>query len=114
PMAIVDYRPVMRRFAGMSAMEVRSLLASGEELLECLRLPRMLAASAEWLDLYGSPLSAATPDLPSRRFTPERYPKLAQSMIDQMAAPFEGVTSLLREHVAPSMVGEVVVRSHWK
>jgi signal transduction histidine kinase len=35
-------------------------------------------------------------------------------MVDQLTAPFSGVTSIVSEHVAPSVTGDVVVRSHWK
>jgi signal transduction histidine kinase len=114
PMIIVDYTPIIERFAGYDVDEIRDLLSDEDELLACLRLPCILASSQEWLDLYGSPLAADAPDLPDRQFCPERYPDLARSMIDQLTAPFQGFTSIIREYVAPTMTGDVVVRSHWK
>lgn len=114
PMTIVDYTPIIERFAGFEVDEIRNLLSDEVELLACLHLPRTLASSPEWLALYGSPLAADTPDLPDRQFSPERYPDLAQSMIDQLTAPFRGVSFIVREHVAPAVAGDVVVRSHWK
>ncbi len=114
PMIIVDYTPIIERFAGCDVSQVRALLSSEDELLACLRLPRTLACSPEWLDLFGSPLAADAPDLPDRQFCFERYPDLARSMIDQLVAPFEGVISIVREHLAPTVTGDVVVRSHWR
>ena len=114
PMTIVDYTPIIERFRGRTVEEIKKLLSNEDEFLACLRLPRILASSQEWLDLYGSPLAVETPDLPDRQFSPERYPDLARSMIDQLTAPFEGVSFIVREHVAPTVAGDVVVRSHWK
>lgn len=115
PMTIVDYTPIIERFAGRSRDEIVDLLADEEEFLACLRLPRTLASSQEWLDLYGSPLAPdAAPDLPDREFSRERYPDLARSMIEQITAPFEGVSFIVREHLAPTVAGDVEVRSHWK
>jgi signal transduction histidine kinase len=114
PMTIVDYTPIMERFAGCTVEEIKTLLSDEAEFLACLRLPRILASSQEWLDLYGSPLAENAPDLPDREFSPERYPDLARSMIEQITAPFEGVSFMVREHLAPTVAGDVVVRSHWK
>jgi signal transduction histidine kinase len=114
PMTIVDYTPIIERFTGCALDEIKELLSNEDEFLACLRLPRTLASSQEWLDLYGSPLAADTPDLPDRQFSAERYPDLARSMIDQLTAPFEGISFIVREHVAPTVAGDVVVRSHWK
>jgi len=114
PMMIVNYTPIIRRYAGYSEAEVRVALADDAELLACLALPINLASSPEWLALYGSPLSDDAPDLPARQFTPERYPALAQSMREQLVAPFSGATSIVTEHLAPGVTGDVVVRSHWK
>jgi signal transduction histidine kinase len=33
--------------------------------------------------------------------------------VEQFSAPFRGVTSIVREHEAPTLFGDVVVRSHW-
>ena len=114
PMTIVDYTPIIERFAGRSVDEIKELLSNDEEFLACLRLPRNLASSPEWLHLYGSPLASETPDLPDREFSRERYPDLARNMIEQLTAPFEGVSFMVREHIAPAVAGDVVVRSHWK
>ncbi|MFP3914524.1 MAG: sensor histidine kinase, partial [Actinomycetota bacterium] len=114
PMLIVDYLPIMERFQERTEREIRELLADEEELLTCLRLPRILAISPEWVALYGSPLATDAPDLPTRQFTVDRYPNRAQTMVDQLVAPFSGRTSIISEHVAPSVTGDVVVRSHWK
>jgi len=114
-MTIVDYTPIIERFAGRSRDEIVDLLSDEDEFLACLRLPRTLASSQEWLDLYGSPLAKdAAPDLPDREFSRERYPDLARSMIDQLTAPFEGISFIVREHLAPTVAGDVEVRSHWK
>lgn len=114
PMLIVDYTPIIEHFAGLSESDVRERLSRERELLACLQLPLVLAASPEWVALYGSPLAEDPPDLPARQFTVERYPALAQVMVDQLTAPFSGVTSIVSEHLAPSVAGDVVVRSHWK
>jgi signal transduction histidine kinase len=114
PMTIVDYTPIIDRFAGYSLAQIQDLLADEDEFLSCLRLPRSLASSDEWLDLYGSPLAPSAPDLPDRQFSRDRYPDLARSMLDQLTAPFAGVSFIVREHMAPTVAGDVVVRSHWK
>ena len=114
PMIIVDYTPIIERFAGYEVDRIRELLSDEDELLACLRLPSVLAFSPEWIDLYGSPLAPDAPDLPDRQFCLKRYPDLARSMIDQLTAPFEGISSIHREHLAPTVAGDVVVRSHWK
>ena len=114
PMTIVDYTPIIDRFAGYSLAQIQDLLTDEDEFLACLRLPRSLASSDEWLDLYGSPLAPDAPDLPDRQFSRDRYPDLARSMLDQLTAPFAGVSFIVREHMAPTVAGDVVVRSHWK
>lgn len=42
-------------------------------LNEVLRLPLAVAASPEWVNLYGSPLTAEAPDLMDRHFSPDEY-----------------------------------------
>ena len=114
PMIIVDYTPIIEHFAGHDREQIENLLSDEDEFLACLRLPRILASSQEWVDLYGSPLAADAPDLPDRQFSRDRYPDLARSMIEQLTAPLSGVSFIVREHVAPTVAGDVVVRSHWK
>jgi signal transduction histidine kinase len=114
PMLIVDYTPIIEHFAGLAPPEVALRLADDGELIRCLRLPRVLAVSPQWIDLYGSPLAPEPPDLDARQFTPATHPDLATSMRLQFLAPFTGETSIVREHSAPTMLGDVVVRSHWK
>jgi len=115
PVLVADYSPIIRRFDGMDAASIRALLSEDEEVLtETLSLPRALAASAEWVRLYGSPMSDDVPDFAERRFTKAAYPDLHETLIQQFTAPFTGTTSIVREHTAPTLLGEVVVRSHWK
>lgn len=115
PVLVADYTPIIERFEGMDGETLRDLLRSDEALLmEVLSLPRAVAASPEWNRLYGSPLAPDPPDFTERKFTPTRYPDLYETLIEQYTAPFFGVTSIVREHTAPTMFGDVVVRSHWK
>lgn len=115
PVLIADYTPIIERFEGMDGEALRDLLRSDEALLmEVLSLPRAVAASPEWNRLYGSPLAPDPPDFTERKFTPDRYPELFETLIEQYTAPFFGITSIVREHTAPTMFGDVVVRSHWK
>ncbi|MFZ0491701.1 MAG: HAMP domain-containing sensor histidine kinase [Acidimicrobiia bacterium] len=115
PLLVADYTPIIDRFQGMAGGEVRELLLNDAALLnETLRLPLAVAASPEWVRLYGSPLSAEAPDLTDRHFSPEEYPELHRSLIDQFTAPFFGTTTLVNEHTAPTLLGDVTVRSHWR
>lgn len=115
PVLVADYSPIIARFEGMGASSIRTLLREDEDILtEALSLPRALAASPEWVRLYGSPLSDDVPDFSARRFTREAYPDLHETLVQQFTAPFTGRTSLVREHTAPTLFGDVVVRSHWK
>jgi signal transduction histidine kinase len=114
PMLIVDYTPIISRYAGLTTAEVEERLENDDELMTCLTLPTALAVSAEWIDLYGTPASDEPPDLTVRQFAPSTHPDLAASMRTQFLAPFTGAASITREHTAPTMVGDVVVRSHWK
>lgn len=113
PVLVADYTPILERFAGMSAETVRGHLCDERTLEEALSLPRPVAASPEWIRLYGSPLSQSPPGLRDRNFSPELYPDLHETLVEQFTAPFRGVTSILREHKAPTLFGDVVVRSHW-
>jgi signal transduction histidine kinase len=115
PVLVADYSPIIERFAGMHVESIRTLLSEDEDVLtETLALPRPLAASPEWIRLYGSPLTDEVPDFAERRFTREAYPDLHETLIQQFTAPFTGTTSLVREHTAPTLLGDVVVRSHWR
>jgi len=115
PVLVADYTPIIERFFGMSGDQVRRLLLEDEDLLtECLALPKAVAASPEWIRLYGSPLSVDAPDLIDRRFSSITYPDLRETIIQQFTAPFYGTTSIVREHLAPTLIGQVIVRSHWK
>lgn len=115
PVLVADYTPIIERFEGMDGETLRHLLRTDEALLlEVLSLPRAVAASPEWNRLYGSPLAPDPPDFTERKFTAARYPDLFDTLIEQYTAPFFGTTSIIREHTAPTMFGDVVVRSHWK
>jgi signal transduction histidine kinase len=115
PVFVADYTPILERFSGMTGDRVRALLDSDDLLLmECLTLPRPIAASPEWTRLYGSPVFAENPDLKERHFSVEGYPELRETLIQQFSAPFSGVTSIIREHLAPTVFGDVIVRSHWR
>jgi len=114
PMLIVDYTPIITRFAGLTVEEISDRLDNEQELLQCLRLPIELGASQEWAGLYGFAYEDQIPDLVTRDFSAKAYPELHQHMISQFLAPFRGVTSINSEHRAPTLAGDVVVRSHWK
>lgn len=115
PVLVADYTPLIQRFAGMPVAQMERELRSDENaLMECLSLPRTVAVSHEWARLYGSPRTDDAPDLPTRQFTAELYPDLHESLVRQFTAPLRGVTSIVREHAAPTMYGDVIVRSHWK
>lgn len=115
PVLVSDYTPIIERFHGLDGATVRDLLLHDAALLaETLRLPRAIAASPEWVRLYGSPLASQAPELIDRNFTPDAYPELHQTLVQQFTAPFFGTTSIVREHTSPTQLGEVVVRSHWR
>lgn len=114
PMLVVDYTPIITWFAGSSVEEIAERLEDEDELIHCLRLPLQLGASQEWAGLYGFPYDDQVPDLVTRDFSAEAYPDLRQHMIAQFLAPFRGVTSIKSEHRAPTLAGDVIVRSHWK
>jgi signal transduction histidine kinase len=115
PVLISDYTPILERFAGMDGEVLREMLLTDEALFsEALHLPRTVAASPEWIRLYGSPFSADLPELPDRDFTPSAYPDLHQTLAAQFTAPFRNVSSIVGEHTAPTLIGDVVVRSHWQ
>lgn len=115
PVLVADYTPILERFAGMSYMDIRRLLESDNSVFqETLKLPNPIAASPEWVRLYGAPDSTQPPNFEERSFTKESYPELYATLIEQFTAPFSGTTSIVREHTAPTLVGDVVVRSHWK
>lgn len=115
PLLVADYAPIIDRFAGVDVKVIRDRLTTDEGLLkECLTLPKIVSASPAWTRLYGSPTSPDTPDLMGRHFTVTAYPDLHESMIRQFTAPFTGITSIVREHAAPTVKGTVTVRSHWQ
>ena len=115
PVLVADYTPIIERFDGMALSEIRRLLETDDAVLkETLSLPRAIAASAEWVRLYGAPNSTTAPDLEARHFTREAYPELFAALVQQFTAPFTGTTSIVSEHSAPTVFGDVVVRSHWK
>ncbi|MEX2251731.1 MAG: ATP-binding protein [Acidimicrobiia bacterium] len=114
PMLIVDYTPIIDRFSGLSVEEIAARLQNEAELIQCLRLPVPLGVSNEWVRLYGFPYEDEVPDLVTRHFSREAYPELRDNMIAQFLAPFRNVRSIRSEHRAPTLAGDVVVRSHWK
>jgi signal transduction histidine kinase len=115
PVLVADYTPIIERFFGMDGDLVRERLLADDALLtECLTLPRAVAASPEWIRLYGAPHSPDAPDLRERHFSSITYPALRETLIQQFTAPFYGITSIVREHTAPTLFGQVTVRSHWK
>ncbi|MGH8950616.1 MAG: sensor histidine kinase [Acidimicrobiia bacterium] len=114
PLLVVDYTPIIERYEGLSILEIERRLADEAELIACLRLPRPLGVSAEWVRLYGLPLQDEVPDLAERQFSGEAFPELRENMVAQFLAPFRGVTSIKSEHVAPAVAGDVTIRSHWK
>lgn len=115
PLLVADYAPIIDRLSNMDPKGIRARLTEDEDLLrECLSLPRIISASPGWIRLYGSPATTDTPDLIERRFSAVTYPDLRESMIRQFTAPFTGTTSIIREHVTPTLEGPVTVRSHWQ
>jgi signal transduction histidine kinase len=115
PVLVADYTPIIERFRGMDPEEIRRVLSEDDEVFDqTLTLPRAIAANPEWARLYGSPLLPGPPDLADRHFTRAAYPDLYETLIQQFTAPFTGRTSIVREHAAPTLLGDVVVRSHWK
>jgi len=114
PLLVVDYTPIIERYEGLTVAEIARRLEDEEELITCLQLPRQLGVSDEWVLLYGHPLAEEAPDLVVRRFSGEEYPDLREDIIDQFLAPFRGISSLRSQHLAPTLAGEVTVRSHWK
>lgn len=115
PVMVADYTPVLEYLRGQSLDRIHSALRTDEgALIHCLTLPTVIAASDEWLRLYGDPLDATMPDLPSRTFTPDAYPALHQTMIRQLMAPFTGVTTIVTEHKVPTITHDRIVRSHWR
>jgi signal transduction histidine kinase len=115
PVLVADYTPIIDRFEGMHPGAIRRLLTESDEVFnETLTLPTAIAANPEWARLYGSPLLPDPPDLKDRHFTRAAYPDLYETLIRQFTAPFTGTASIVREHTAPTLLGDVVVRSHWK
>jgi signal transduction histidine kinase len=115
PILVVDYTPIITRFEGMEPESIRDLLANDDTVMsEVIKLPIPVAVSPEWTRLYGSPYSPDPPDLGDRHFTHAAYPDLYESLVQQFSAPFFGRTSILTEHKAPTLFGDVIVRSHWK
>jgi signal transduction histidine kinase len=115
PVLVADYTPIIDRFQGMDPRVIRNLLESDEQLfMDTLSLPRAIAASPEWVRLYGSPMSDNPPDFSDRHFTRAAYPDLHETLIRQFTAPFTGTTSIVAEHKAPTVLGDVIVRSHWR
>lgn len=115
PVLMVDYTQIIERFEGMEPESIRDLLLNDDAVMsETLALPIPVAASPEWVRLYGSPYSPDPPDLEDRHFSREAYPELHRSLVQQFTAPFFGRTSIVTEHRAPTLFGDVIVRSHWK
>ncbi len=115
PMLVADYRPLIAAYGHLSVDEIRERLADDDALLAATLLLEPVAASDAWLRLYGNPMSDAAPSFVERRLDLARYPDLRQSLIQQVSAPFVGVTTVIREHAAPTLGGrDVIVRSHWQ
>ncbi len=115
PVLVADYTPIIDRFDGMTYENIRRLLETDDDVFqETLTLPDPIAANPEWVRLYGAPDSTQPPNFEDRSFTKESYPELYATLIEQFTAPFCDTTSIVREHTAPTLVGDVVVRSHWK
>jgi signal transduction histidine kinase len=113
-MLMVDYTAVVERFSGLTAAEVTERLEDDAELLACTSLVRHLATTVEWVRLYGAPGRDDLPTIASRLPDPAAYPSLRSSLVEQLAAPFNGISALVREHLVPTESGEDrVVRSHW-
>lgn len=115
PVLVADYTPIIDRFDGMTYENIRRLLETDDDVFqETLTLPDPIASNPEWVRLYGAPDSTQPPNFEERSFTKEAYPELYATLIEQFTAPFRGTTSIVREHTAPTLVGDVAVRSHWK
>jgi signal transduction histidine kinase len=114
PLLVVDYSPIVERFEGLPIPEIASRLDDEQELMRCLQLPRQLGVSDEWVRLYGFPFEGEAPDLVVRHFTGDAYPELRENMIAQFLAPFRGISAIRSQHLAPTLAGDVTVRSHWK
>jgi signal transduction histidine kinase len=114
PMLVVDYADIIERYQGLTVEQIEALLEDETELLTCLQLPRQLGVSEDWIRLYGFPIEDDAPDLVVRRFTSTKYPELKKNLIAQFLAPFRGVSEIRSEHTAPTLAGDVTVRSHWK
>jgi signal transduction histidine kinase len=114
PMLVVDYTDIIVRYQGLPVEQIETLLEDETELLTCLQLPRQLGVSEGWIRLYGFPIEDDAPDLVVRLFTGSKYPELKKSVTAQFLAPFRGVSEIRSEHIAPTLAGDVTVRSHWK
>jgi len=115
PVLVADYTPIIERFQGLAPETIRRILTENDEVFsETLGLPRAIAANPEWVRLYGSPLLPDPPDLKDRHFTRAAFPDLHETLVRQFTAPFTNTTSIISEHTAPTLLGDVVVRSHWK
>lgn len=114
PLLVVDYTPIIERYTGLPVAEIAKRLEDEDELITCLQLPRQLGVSEAWVRLYGFPVEDEAPDLVVRRFSGEAYPELRADMTDQFLAPFRGISSLQSQHLAPTLAGDVTVRSHWR
>lgn len=115
PVLVADYTPIIDQFRGMDPEAIRRVLTESDDAFnETLTLPKAVAVNPEWARLYGSPLLPDPPDLKDRHFTRAAYPDLYETLIRQFTAPFTGTVSIVREHTAPTLLGDVVVRSHWK
>jgi signal transduction histidine kinase len=114
PLLVVDYSPIIERYKGLPVAEIAKRLEDEDELITCLQLPRQLGVSDAWVRLYGFPVEGEAPDLVVRRFTGDAYPELRADVTDQFLAPFRGISSLQSQHLAPTLAGDVTVRSHWR
>jgi len=116
PMIVADYTPLVATYRGIDARELRERLQDDNDiLLAATRLLQAVAASDAWLRLYGDPLSEAPPTFAERKLDLTKYADLKESLIQQICAPFVGVTAVMREHSAPTLSGkDVIVRSHWQ
>lgn len=114
PLLVVDYTPLIDRYRGLPVEEIAALLEDESELFACLRLPRQLGVSDDWILLYGFSEDDQTPDLVVRKFSGHRYPELRKNLATQFLAPFRGISEIRCEHLAPALAGDVIVRSHWK
>ncbi len=116
PMLVADYSPLVATYRGIDASELRERLENDNDvLLAATRLLEAVAASDAWLRLYGDPMSEAPPSFTERRLDLTKYPDLKESLVQQICAPFVGVTAVMREHSVPTLSGrDVIVRSHWQ